>query len=247
MPASHPKSGLQLVSLLAILLIISLAVLRGGHRRNNPALGDAYVQTERPDNCQWRGSAPFTCNWCLNPTPIFADQAAVTENMKDGQLVKGLHSWAGYTIGQTTPSSTWGPSKVSQRSVREELDTVSSKSTTLCRPAQPHLQECICQCRRPGPCERARLFHADSLRHQMDLITAPIPAHQGQQSFHRMGKPPKLARPVNGNQDFVYSRQPTRPTPNPAGDRHFPRTSLPTGWVTGTSISSSTGRVRTSR
>lgn len=61
-------------------------------------LGKAYVQTERPDNCQWRGSAPFTCNWCLNPTPIFADQAAVTDNMKDGQLVKGLHSWAGYTI-----------------------------------------------------------------------------------------------------------------------------------------------------
>ncbi|MCX6693622.1 MAG: glycosyl hydrolase [Methanomicrobiales archaeon] len=61
-------------------------------------LGNAYVQTERPDNCQWRGSAPFTCNWCLNPTPILADQAAVTDNMRDGQLVNGLHSWAGYTI-----------------------------------------------------------------------------------------------------------------------------------------------------
>jgi uncharacterized repeat protein (TIGR01451 family) len=61
-------------------------------------LGKAYIQTERPDNCQWRGSAPFTCNWCLNPTPILADQASVTDNMKEGQLVHGLHSWAGYTI-----------------------------------------------------------------------------------------------------------------------------------------------------
>lgn len=61
-------------------------------------LGNAYVQTERADNCRWRGSELFECNWCLNPTPVYAEYAPVSENMRDGQLVYGLHSWAGYTI-----------------------------------------------------------------------------------------------------------------------------------------------------
>ncbi len=60
-------------------------------------LGEAYIQTERPDNCQWNG-VPCACNWSLNPEPIFGEFAPVTENMKDGSLVNGLHSWAGFMV-----------------------------------------------------------------------------------------------------------------------------------------------------
>lgn len=60
-------------------------------------VGDAYIQTERPANCQWNGTA-CACSWALNPTPIFGEYAPVTDAMKDGPLVKGLHSWAGFMV-----------------------------------------------------------------------------------------------------------------------------------------------------
>ena len=97
MPPALPTTGSRILSLLAVVFIVNFA-FSGVVTAGTLQLGKAYVQTERPDNCQWRGSAPFTCNWCLNPTPILAEKAPVTNNMKDGQLIEGLHSWAGYTI-----------------------------------------------------------------------------------------------------------------------------------------------------
>ncbi|MCQ8893624.1 MAG: glycosyl hydrolase [Methanolinea sp.] len=92
-PTPLSRSSLVFAIFLLLNVVFSCFVAAGPIR-----LGKAYVQTERPDNCRWRGSDLFPCNWCLNPTPIYAEYASVTENMREGRLVHGLHSWAGYTI-----------------------------------------------------------------------------------------------------------------------------------------------------
>jgi len=85
------------LKVLSLLFILSFT-FSGLVTADTIQLGKAFVQTERADNCRWRGSELFACNWCLNPTPVYAEYAPVTDNMRDGQLVYGLHSWAGYTI-----------------------------------------------------------------------------------------------------------------------------------------------------
>ncbi len=133
MPPSRPKSGIPVISLFAIVLIINFA-FSGVVTAGTIQLGTAYVQTERPDNCQWRGSAPFTCNWCLNPTPILADQAPVTENMKNGQLINGLHSWAGYTMWGNNSLEYVGSYKVSDSEPFVKVWTPFVQSTLYADP-----------------------------------------------------------------------------------------------------------------
>ncbi|OPX74597.1 MAG: Glycosyl hydrolase family 81 [Methanoregulaceae archaeon PtaB.Bin152] len=97
-------------------------------------LGNAYVQTERADNCRWRGSDLFECNWCLNPTPIYAEYAPVSDSMRDGQLVYGLHSWAGYTIWPNNTLNYTGAYKKSDSEPFVKVSTPFVQSTLYADP-----------------------------------------------------------------------------------------------------------------
>ena len=115
-------SGVPLLRILSLFLVLSLTC-SGLVTADTIRLGKAFVQTDRADNCRWRGSELFACNWCLNPTPVYAEYAPVTDNMRDGQLVYGLHSWAGYTIW---PNNTLNYTGAYHKSTAEPFVKVST-------------------------------------------------------------------------------------------------------------------------